>query len=322
MKKFLIKSLYFLLPILIIAYPIDYIMSYYLSQSNDYPGEFEVWNDIYNSNANCDVAIYGSSRAWVHIDPKLLNHSLELDVYNFGIDGHNFWLQYLRHLEFLKHNRKPKTIILAVDVFSLQKSIDLYQPDQFLPYMLWNSNIQEYTNSYVGYNTFEYYLPLLRYSGKSNALKTIIKNIFINQSNDNFRNNGFLGMNREWNNDLDKAKENKDTYKIKLDSTSITLFEKFINECKINDIELIFVYTPEYIDGQKFVANRNDIIQIYRDMSTKYSIEFYDYSNDSLCFNKKYFYNASHLNNIGAEIFSKTLASDLKARTHNSVYKK
>ena len=39
-------------------------------------------------------------------------------------------------------------------------------------------------------------------------------------------------------------------------------------------------------------------------------------------FNKKYVYNASHLNNIGAEIFSKTLASDLKARTHNSVYKK
>ena len=322
MKKFFTKSLCFLLPIFIIAYPIDYVMSYYLSQSNDYPGEFEVWNDIYKSNANCDIAIYGSSRAWVHIDPKILIDSLEIDVYNFGIDGHNFWLQYLRHLEFLKHNKKPKTIILAVDVFSLQKRIDLYQPDQFLPYMLWNLNIQEYTSSYVGYNTFEYYLPLLRYSGKSNALKTIIKNIFINQPNDNFRNNGFLGMNREWNNDLDKAKENKDTYKIKLDSTSITLFEKFINECKINDIELIFVYTPEYIDGQKFVANRNDIIQIYRDMSTKYSIEFYDYSNDSLCFNKKYFYNASHLNNIGAEIFSKTLASDLKARTHNSVYKK
>ena len=61
---------------------------------------------------------------------------------------------------------------------------------------------------------------------------------------------------------------------------------------------------------------------MYRDISTKYSIEFYDYSNDSLCFDKKYFYNASHLNNTGAEIFSKTLARDLKARTHNSVYKK
>lgn len=322
MKKFILKTLYFFLPAILLAYPLDLVMSYYLSQSNESPGEFEVWNDIYNSNVNCDIAIYGSSRAWVHIDPKILNDSLELDVYNFGIDGHNFWLQYLRHLEFLKHNKKPKTIILAVDVFSLQKCIDLYGPDQFLPYMLWNSNIQEYTSSYVGYNTFEYYLPLLRYSGKSNALKTIIKNISKNQSSEKYRNHGFLGMDREWNNDLDKAKKNKATYEVKLDSTSIKLFEKFINECKINNIELIFVYTPEYIDGQKYVANRNDIIQMYRDISTKYSIEFYDYSNDSLCFDKKYFYNASHLNNTGAEIFSKTLARDLKARTHNSVYKK
>ncbi len=318
MKKFLINSIIFVLPLLIMAYPIDYIMSHYLSQSKDHPGEFEVWNDIYNSNANCDIAIYGSSRAWVHIDPKILSDSLEFDVYNFGIDGHNFWLQYLRHLEFLKHNKKPKTIIVSVDVFSLQKRNDLYQLDQFLPYMLWNSNIQEYTSSYAGYSTFEYYLPLLRYSGKSNALKTIIKNIFKSQSSENYRNHGFLGMNREWNNDLDKAKKNRDTFKIKLDSTSITLFKNFINECRINDIHLVFVYAPEYIEGQNFVTNRKDIIQFFKDMSTKYSIEFYDYSNDSLCFNKKYFYNASHLNISGAEIFSRKLAGDLKERTFNN----
>jgi hypothetical protein len=322
MEKFLTKLLYFLLPILIIAYPIDYVMSYYLSQSHDYPGEFEVWNDIYKSNANCDIAIYGSSRAWVHIDPKILSDSLEFDVYNFGIDGHNFWLQYLRHLEFLKHNKKPKTIILAVDIFSLEKRIDLYEPDQFLPYMLWNSNIKEYTSSYVGYNTFEYYLPLLRYSSKSNALKKIKKNIFINQSSDNYRNNGFLGMDNEWNNDLDKAKKNKATYEIKLDSTTITLFEKFIKECKHNNIELIFVYTPEYIDGQKFVSNRYEIIELYKHFSNLYSIKFYDYSKDSICLNKKYFYNAMHLNKLGAEFFSINLVKDLKARTHNSVYKK
>lgn len=322
MKKFIIKLLYFSLPILIIAYPLDFVMSYYLNQSNTYPGEFEVWNDIYSSNANCDIAIYGSSRSWVHIDPQILSDSLNIKVYNFGIDGHNFWLQYLRHIEFLKHNEKPKTIILSVDVFSLQKMKDLYQLDQFLPYMLWNSNIQEYTSSYIGYNKFDYYLPLVRYSGKSNAISLIKENIARDKVTNRYRQNGFLGMDREWNADLEKAKKGQKSYEINTDSNSIVLFEKFINECKANDIELIFVYTPEYIDGQNFVANRNDIIQIYRDLSTKYSIEFYDYSNDSLCLDKKYFYNASHLNKSGAEIFSKKLASDLKARTHNNVYKK
>jgi len=322
MKRFILKTLYFFLPAILLAYPLDLVMSYYLSQSNDSPGEFEVWNDIYNSNVNCDIAIYGSSRAWVHIDPKILSDSLDCKVYNFGIDGHNFWLQYLRHLEFLKHNKKPKTIILSVDVFSLQKGTDLYQLDQFLPYMFWNSNIHEYTNSYIGYNKFDYYIPLIRYYGKTNSLKLILNNIFNGQSRKRYRQNGFKGMDREWNADLDKAKKERKSYKINTDSNSIVLFEKFINECKANNIGLILVYTPEYIDGQNFVTNRNDIIQIYKDLSMKYSIEFYDYSNDSLCLNKKYFYNASHLNSSGAEIFSKKLANDLKARTHNNVYKK
>jgi len=203
MKTFLFKFTFFILPILILAYPLDYVMSYYLSKSHGYPGEFEVWNDIYNSKTNCDIAIYESSRAWVHIDPKILSDSLKLDVYNFGIDGHNFWLQYLRHLEHLKHNKKPKTIILSVDIFSLQKRIDLYKPDQFLPYILWNANMQEYTSSYVGYNKFDYYLPIIRYSGKKNPIKTIIRNIYRKPSLDNYREKGYLGMDIEWNSDLE-----------------------------------------------------------------------------------------------------------------------
>ena len=322
MKKFTIKLLYFSLPILIIAYPLDFVMSYYLSQSNTSPGEFEVWNDIYSSSTNCDIAIYGSSRSWVHIDPQILSDSLNIKVYNFGIDGHNFWLQYLRHIEFLKNNEKPKTIILSVDVFSLQKRKDLYELDQFLPYMLWNSNIQEYTSSYIGYSKFDYYLPLVRYSGKSNAISLIKENIARDKKSIRYRRNGFLGMDREWNADLDKAKSKKKSYEITTDPSSILLFESFIENCKTNNIELILVYTPEFIDGQEFISNRDDLLNIYKKFASKHSLKFYDYSNDSICSNKEYFYNASHLNKKGAEIFSKDFANKLKVRTHNNVYKK
>ena len=92
------------------------------------------------------------------------------------------------------------------------------------------------------------------------------------------------------------------------------LFENFIKECKQNQIELIFVYTPEYIEGQKLFSNRTELMDFYKSISNHYSIPFYDYSADSLCYQKKYFYNASHLNQQGAEIFSRKLASDLKNR--------
>jgi len=298
---------------MILAFPLDYGISYLLSQSNQSPGEFEVMNDIYNSKANCHIAIYGSSRAWVHIDPTIISDSLNITAYNFGIDGHNFWLQYLRHLEFIKHNKKPKIIILSVDVFSLGKRIDLYQPDQFLPYMLWNKNIKEFTGSYIGYNKIEYYIPLIRYNGKFEVLKTSLKNLLkIHTYTKRFRNNGFKGVDKEWNTDFKIAKSIQKSYEAKLDQQSIELFETFIQECKNTDIRLVMVYTPEYIEGQKFVSNREKILNIYKEISNKYQLTFYDYSNDSICFDRNLFYNSLHLNKKGSEIFSKIFAHDIK----------
>lgn len=318
MKKFVLKLFYFFLPIILIAYPLDYILSYYLSHSNEYNlGEFEVWNDIYNAKVDCDIAIYGSSRAWVHFDPKILKDSLGLNVYNLGLDGHNFWLQYLRHLEFIKYNKRPRTIILSIDAFTLQKRKDLYQSDQFLPYMFWNSNIQKYTSSFIGYSYLDYYIPLIRYAGKSTSLKEIIKNIRKDESSIRFRQNGYLGMDREWNTDLDKAKEKQNSYQVDIDSNTIKLLEQFIQECSFNEIELVLVYSPEHIDGQNFISNRDQVVKIFNDFSDKYSLMFLDYSNDSLCIDKKYYYNATHLNKKGAEIFSRKLASELNERSRN-----
>ena len=318
MKKFLLNILYFFFPFLALSYPIDYSLSYFLSKSHETTGEFEVWNHIYSGNANCDIAIYGSSRAWVHIDPQIINDSLDLSAYNFGIDGYNFWLQYLRHLEFIKYNKQPKIIILSLDVFSLGRRYDLYQYEQFLPYMLWNSNITKFTESSMGYNITDYYIPLIRYAGKFDALKTSVNHVVKNTSKISYRTNGFKAMDIKWNKDLEKAKAKNKSNKVNLDQKSIELFELFIKECKSKRIELILVYSPEHIEGQNYVSNRKDIIKIYKEVSIKYQLTFFDYSNDSICFNKKLFYNALHLNKNGADIFSKKLVKDIKTRMDKS----
>ena len=300
-----------------------FIADYYISEkaknNHEDPGEIEVWNDIYNGEINAYVAIYGSSRAWVHINPNILEDSLNIKAYNFGMDGQNFWLQYLRNKEYLKYNKPPKVIIVSVDVFSLAKRKDLYGLNQFLPYMLWNNDIKNYTSSYNGFSLEDYYLPLIRYYGSTRGSASVIKP----SSNEGlYRNKGYKGMERQWNNDLAKAKLEKKHYSIKIDSNTISLFNKFLSECKLNDITVILVYTPEYIDGQNFVKNREEIIKIYNDYSNKYDLLFLDYSDDYLCAQKEYFYNASHLNKKGSEIFTRKLAHDLKTRTHNNVYKK
>ncbi len=95
-----------------------------------------VWDGIYTPKIKADLAIYGSSRAWVHVKPTIIDAVLRTHCYNLGIEGYPFNRQYFRHKEYFEHNSKPRSIILMVDWHSLALREDLYNPNQFLPNML------------------------------------------------------------------------------------------------------------------------------------------------------------------------------------------
>lgn len=312
MKKFILTLLCFFLPIIILLIPIDYLLSNKLKGLNDFAkGENLVWNDIYNSNVNDDIVIYGSSRAWVHIDPLLIESKLGRKAYNLGIDGHNFWLQNLRHQELLKYNQKPDYIIYSVDVFTLAKRKDLYNYDQFLPYMLGNDNIHDFTSSYEGFSYFDYNFPLIRYEGKKNVIRQAFKTSILEDNVKLARVKGYRGIEKKWNKDFDKAKQKKVNFSVEIDLASVEKFELFLDECEKNSIKVIFVYTPEYIEGQEFVSNRNEIVSLFEELAVKHKILFLNYSDNSISKQKKYFYNALHLNKTGAELFTNKLIKDL-----------
>ncbi|PWA04016.1 hypothetical protein [Flavobacterium psychrotolerans] len=309
LKYFLI----FLSPIIMASYFIDVFISTNLKKSNQYAEkEYSTWNDLLEGNLNSDVIVYGASRAWRHINPTMISDSLHLSAYNLGIDGHNFWLQYLRHTLLLKNNKKPKLILVSVDMFTFQKREDLYNSEQFLPYMLWNKEIKNATIGYNGFKAMDYEIPLIRYYGKQEAIETAIRSFSGHLSNPVFRIKGYQGREESWNGDFDRAKLTLKNYEVKIDAATVVLFEKFLKECKTQNIKLVFVYSPEYIEGQKFVKNRNEIISIFTRYSKEYHIPFYDYSKDSLSFQKKYFYNSNHLNKTGAELFTGKLIDKLK----------
>ncbi len=300
---------------LLLVYPMDWFISSQLQKSRSHAsGEFTTWNDLYAGNINADLAIYGSSRAWVQIDPAILEKELNKLAYNFGIDGHNFWLQYFRHKLFLKNNPKPRCIVISVDIFTLQKRPNLFNANQFLPYMLLDDEVYDYTKSYEGFRSSDYHIPLIRYLGRFDAIRDALKAFMKTPNPKTGRQKGYKPEDVEWNNDFERVKRQMDFYEVEQDTTSIELYDKFLQECKDDNIEVIMIYAPEYIEGQDFVRGRDKVIKMFRDFSKKYAIRFIDYSDHELCFDKKYFYNATHLNKRGAQIFSKQLAKDLKAQ--------
>jgi len=310
MKKFIVNISIFSFFLAILAVISDLAISYILKNLNEYPGEYEVMNDIYAGEATSDLLIYGSSRAWIHFDPKILSSSLHLSTYNLGIDGHNFWLQYLRHLEYLKYNEKPKKILLSLDISSLTKRKELYEQNQFLPYMFWSREVQYYTSSYIGYSKMDYYIPLARYFGKKSVIKSVFMQL-VNGNEETFRDRGYRGVDRQWNVKLEKVRSTKEPYYIRIDQPTLDLLEKFISECQSLNIELVFVYSPEYLEGQRVVTNREKIMELYRDLAKKYDLLFLDYSKSEIGRHKSNFYDASHLNSKGSNLFTKVLSNDL-----------
>ena len=315
MKKFIIHTALFLAPLILLAIPLDYSLSEFTSRNTSISvvaDEYSVWNDIFDKKINADIAVYGNSRAWVQFDTNLMTNTIGRECYNFGVDGHSFWIQYLRHKIYLEHNPAPKAIIISVDYLTLLKRKDLYNYKQFFPYMLNNKSIEKYTSDYQGLNAKEFKIPLLRYQGEHRLLFKKLGLSLKSEHKIKRRKRGYFGMEMEWNDNFDKALETKQKLNITPDKPSIQLFDTFLKECKTKNIEVIMVHAPIYEEGLDFIENNDEILDTFKNFSKKYQFDFLDYTTQNICKSKTYFYNASHLNKKGSNLFTKALIKDLK----------
>jgi len=303
----------FLAPIGIFAVGADFFISASLRNSKTYAeGEYAIWNDIYEGHLSAEIFIYGSSRAVVHISPAILSEQLGKSCYNLGVNGFNFRTQYFRHQEASRHAKKPQTIVHSLDISTLSDKGEVFYKSQFLPYMFQSESIESFAKRYPDFSYFDFRLPFVRYYGNSPAIFHAMKLFFIEQSPDLGRIKGYRGQDIVWTDDLANVKKKMTTFEAPIDTSCVNLFEGYLQECLAKDINVILVYTPEYIEGQDFVKNREDVLQIYRDLSTRYKIPFLDYSADPISFDKSLFYNSGHLNKKGSERFTYVLANDLK----------
>jgi hypothetical protein len=174
----------------------------------------------------------------------------------------------------LEHNLKPKLIIFSLDIYTVQKREDLYNSDQFLPFMLFNKEIENATISYKGFSVSDYYIPFIRYYGNRTAMLYGLKSFILPPRPSTLRVRGYLGQEKTWNSDFEAVEKKIKYYEVKLDTPTIKLFQRFLTECKNNNIKIIFVYSPEYIKGQKFIKYRNDILNLFTSFSEKFGIPF------------------------------------------------
>lgn len=308
MKKFF-KTIVLLLSILFLLNVVmDYGFTRLLnhSQTELYRG----WNSIINDSIDSDLLVMGSSRAWVGYDPHIMDSLLSVNSYNLGLDGSHVKRQIVKYYVYCHYQKKkPSILIVNFDFFGNWRKDGEYHREQYFPYLA-NPYIRRLilTKKQEHFSIGELYIPMYRYY--SQGIKKLVED---NMNLDEYYNKHWFkgyywGMPSEWNGS-EFAKI--DEYRFKAIQDVVDEFDVFLSELQKEGVKVLFVCSPIYIGATEKTVNLSEFYDFRDHFSEKYSIPVLDYIYDSLCYDTAYFYNATHLNKTGAELFTIKLCHDL-----------
>lgn len=310
MKKFIKNIILFLLCIIIFLIVFDRVISSLLRKSDKVERNI-VWKEIFTGKLQNDMIIMGSSRAEVQYSPVILDSLLKTNSYNLGMSGRGIMSQILRYNTYRRLDGKPKLIIQNIDLMTIERDNGFCR-EQFFPYFYDKTFGQEVVKL-ENLTLADKYIPGYRYAG---YFPKILSWLGIVNRESYTLTKGYSGVDLKWNGSKLK-KLTQINYEH--DSLALRLFDQYLAKAHSENIRIIFVYAPLYISATEKIRNIKGMYQMYDTIAQKYNIPILDYTYDPICYDTAYFYNATHLNKKGSELFSAKLAhalDSLKIFTH------
>ena len=297
MRKFLYKSITAGSIIVFILIMFDVAISYNLRHSPK--AILNSFNEIYNDTTCYDLVVMGNSRAYVQYSPRILDSLLSLSSYNLGFNGQGIDWQMVKYMKYCECHGNPKFYIQNIDLFTMQKSTG-FQRELFYPYFYDYSLLSRLERYSDIYSNSEKYIPLYRY-------KNYFKDFYI-YHNDTILYKGFCPKDLLWDG---KTLEKLDSILINVDVDIKNEWVTFLKNEQLKGVKILFVYAPVHHLVRDKMLNESYMYNIYDSIATQLNISILDYNNDSMCYDTTYFYNGTHLNRKGAEIFTTKLAHDI-----------
>jgi hypothetical protein len=277
-------------------------------------GQYGVSNRLMRGEINTQIVINGSSRALSGFDPRVIQGITGLTAYNIGRNGSQTDMQLAVLKAYLEHNRKPEIVIQSLDSFSFEATREVYNPAQYVPYLrdreIWTPLRQISPEVWKSR-----YVPLYGYVVDDMSMSWVLGLGAL--AGWSTREDYFLGFNPrplKWTEEFKSFKAaNPNGVNWPIDPEGRQSLEELVRVCQTDGIQLIFVYPPEYSEMQRLTRNRGEVFEDFRELSAKYQVPLWDYSDWRYAAETKYFQNSQHLNDEGAEVFSADLSNRLHA---------
>lgn len=302
MKKFVCRVLVTFAAVVLFATILDIFITYRLHHSNAHL--FQSWNDLFFANMQCDAVVMGSSRSFVQYDPTIFDSVLGTNCYNLGIDGRCIDAEVIKFNVYCQHNPKPKLIIQNVDFCTLSTS-NGYEREQFLPYLR-DRHLYNLTKNGEDFSWTDRIFPLIRYAGYFQVIKEGLG--LPNKLNKFPLKKGYYGREEHWDGCLF---ETIDSVSFSRSSEAVAIFENYLAQCKADGIQVILVFAPIYIGVTEKMDRPQQMFDFYDSIAMVYNCPVLNYTYNYLSYDTAYFYNATHLNKIGSELFTRKLAHDI-----------
>lgn len=311
MKKFILKTIFFLLPILVLAVIMEISL-------RAIPNDYKQKRSYMDSHSDeIEVLVLGSSHSLYGINPKYFSQK----TYNMAYVSQSLDLDYKILEKYQDRFKNLKTIIVDISYFSLYATLET-GPEQWRAK---NYNIYYDIPTSKATNNFEILTNKLdiNYSRMKSYYTKKIKNdkAFIDSTFTAKMYNGWISLKPVKNtDDLEEtgvAAAERHTYditersKVEIHDKQTNVLGKIVDWSKQKNVKVVFVTTPTYktyysrINADQWDNTHKIIEDICRKNSNCQYINLL--KNEGNLFTEKDFSDADHLSETGAEKMSKLI---------------
>lgn len=247
-----------------------------------------------------DIILFGSSRCVHHYDPRVFTDSLGLTCYNAGRDGNGILMLY-PYYQMLSSRYRPQLILYDLSTFDVAE-------DDHSKYLEWLR--QFYGRPAVDSMVWDIN-PAERYKMLSKAYQYNGKGLQIVSDAVHPLQDDILGFRPLFGDMTGHAAlpPEPPTSPKEIDPLKAKYLNRLVQDCKQQGTKLVFFVSPLY-----GCARRSEYFVAISRLCRKNGIPLFYHENDHhYVFNPRLFKDASHLNETGAEQYTRQVIRELRS---------
>jgi hypothetical protein len=260
---------------------------------------------------DAQIMVFGSSVAEGGISPEELNKATSKQVFNSALSGRRVQDWSAIAFEYLSYSKDCEIIVLSVFPNSFNKLETIYHPHDFYPYLS-NSNVREALGNINPIYTKMSLVPFY-------SLNHLNSSYILDAGRGWKIKMGTMQICEQcpdgWGPPQDGEFKAKEASIIPVDTArAVTqIYERLMAEAAAKNIKVVFVGTPVYHEGMALFEHTDHIYNQCKVWAKQENVYFFNHAFDEdIVQSKDNFANNTHLNQIGATIFSHKLGQDLK----------